>query len=339
MRALLTHSPRFRFLLILLLFVGLLPSMVQAFTLSPVALDINVEKRDLQTRDITLTNGDGYARVYATVHEIDLDESGEIKAFSYATNEDRQDTVTSWLEINRGRITLEPNEVRTIPLTIRINPNAKPGLYHAFVSFANAPDKYQAQKRALAGKTQGVIVRISIDQERTEFSKLSQFFVDRFVTDPAKEVVHYSVSNTGQAEIVPSGEIILSNNRGNEVGSIQINPDAEQIDPEQSQTFSATLPDGLKAGKYKAFMTLEYGAKQKASLTDTSYFYMMPLSTMIIIFVVVLLFAIGLTVLIYRRTQPVADHDATADVAMYLRQGVSESHDHDIDLKNQNNTK
>lgn len=312
-----------------------LPFLASAYTISPKVLDIETEKRDLQVRDITLTNDNGQTRLYATVHEIALDENGEIKEFEYVTNSDRQDSITSWLEITRGRITLKPKEVRDIPLTIRINPNAKPGLYHAFVAFSNAGNKEIANERALAGKSPGVIVRIAIDQERTEFLRLENFTVERFVTDPTENVLSYTLTNPGEAEIVPRGEVIFYNSQGTEVGSLPINPEGSQVEPDDTVSFTSVVPEEFKVGKYKAFLSLEYGTEQLASLNDTTFFYVAPIPVIIAIFLGLLTVTILLTVLLFRRAVPV-EHDGARDVSMYIRDGLSDSQDHDIDLKKQN---
>lgn len=322
--------------LLILLVLLCAPAMSQAYTVSPLVLDINVEKRELQVRDITLTNHEAVTRIYPTVNEISVDENGEIKAFEYATNEDRTDTVTSWLEIGRGRIELQPNEVRTVPLTIRINPNAKPGLYHAFIGFPNAGTKDEAIKKSMSGRAPGTIVRIAIDQERTEFLRLENFYIDRFVTDTANDVVSYTVTNPGEAEISPRGEIIFYDNQGTELTSVPINTEALLVPPDETTTFTAPVPSELSVGKYKAFLSLEYGTDQLASLNDTVFFYVMPIPVMIGIFLGLLGFAVLLTVVLFRRAVPV-EHNDTHDVSMYIRQGVSEAQDHDIDLK-QNKT-
>lgn len=318
------------------LFLLFIPFVTNAQTISPKLLDITVEKRDIQTREITLTNGGGgQKRIYATVNEISLDENGEIKAFEYATNEDRTDTVTSWLEISRGRITLMPNETKTIPLTIRVNPKAKPGLYHAFIGFPSASDKVQAQRMAMEGKAPGVIVRLAIDQERKEFLRLDGFNVERFVTNQEDEVVKYTLINPGEAEIVPRGEIIFYDSAGNEETSLPVNPDGSEIAPGDQMQFSAILPESFKAGKHKAFLSLEYGNEQLASLTDTAFFYVMPLSTMLLIFGGVMFLALLITIIMYRKMNHSVPyhHDGIEEVALYLRDGQSEAQDHDIDLK------
>lgn len=310
----------------------------QAYTVSPLVIDLNVEKRELLTKTITLTNsGTRQVRIYPTVNEIALDEDGTIKTFQSPVEVDRTNTVTSWIEITRGRITLKPGETREIPLTVRVHPNVEAGEYHAFIGFPAASNKEEAMKRSMGGGAPGTVVRIAVDQERTEYLKLEGFGVDRFVVDPEKGTVNYSVLNTGEAPVMPRGEIIFYNTRGTEVATLPINPDGETVAEGDILALRSTLPSTLTIGKHKALLTLEYGERQTAALHDTAFFYMMPLKYMLMIFAAVLAFAILLTVLIYRRMSIPFEHDGVENVAMYIRQERSEPKPHDIDLKKNNN--
>jgi hypothetical protein len=136
---------------VVLLVVLVLPSAANAagFTVSPVLLDLEVSARDVVTKDITITNSSEAKQfIYATVNEILIDEGGEIKEFVSPVMTDRSNTVTSWIEISRGRLELEPGEQKTVPLTIRVSPSAEPGNYHAFVGFVATNKQYIAEATA-----------------------------------------------------------------------------------------------------------------------------------------------------------------------------------------------
>ncbi len=315
----------------------LFTSTASAFTFSPKVIDLDLMQRDIVEKTVTLENpGGGTVRIYPTVHEISLDENGEVKAFEQAQGEERKEWVTSWIEVPRGRITLGPGDTKEVPVTFRINPQAKSGEYHAFISFQVARDKAEANQRALAGKGSGVIVRIALEKNRTEFLKLGGFSISRFVTDVTKDVLNFKIDNVGDAPLSPRGEVIFYDTSGNEVASMPINDRGVEVSAGGKETFISSIPEELGAGRYKAFLSLEYGVEQRASLNDTTFFYVMPLSTMLLIFGSVLAFALILTILVYRRMSgPVVESD-TQSVSMYLRDGVSDSHDHDIDLKKKN---
>lgn len=328
----------------LLLCVGFLLSIptvtfASVYTVAPLVIDQNLQKRDIQTVNITLVNKDTHVvRIFPTVNEVAVDKGGTIQSFVAPAMGNTATSVTSWLEIPRGRIELQPDETKEIPLTIRISPEAQAGDYHAFVGFPEGSDRPDAEKKIQDGQVPGTMVRIGIDQEQDEFLRLDRFVISRFVkTNDRKNKITYEIANPGSGPITPTGEIIFYDNLGNEVGSSTVNTEAKSIDAGQTVTFTQDVPSYLKMGKYKALLTVEYGKMQTLSLNDTAYFYVLALKQLIALFVIVLLLAVGIALYFHRRfdMRP-SDNDGSVDVAMYVREGRSESKEHDIDLSNKN---
>lgn len=321
------------------LFLGLFffPVHSFAFTVSPLIIDHNVEKRDIISETITLHNdGNSIIRLYPTVNEIKVDEGGVATEFIDANNLDRTDSITTWIQITRARIELKPGETKEIPLTIKMNPNTVAGEYHAFIGFPAGSNRPDAEARVMKGNAKGTMLRLSVDKVQNQFLRLEHFSVERFVIDKEKGSVNFTLKNPGTHEVVPSGEIIFYNGSGFEVGSTPVNPENESIGPDKSKSFSATIPEELALGKFKAFLSVEYGEHLTASVHDTAFFYVLPLKQLIIIFIVVLIVSIGLALYVHRKYASVIEDDGTDEVPMYLRSEVSDSKDHDIDLSKKN---
>lgn len=329
------------FISILLVFTFAASAEAARLTVSPLLIDHTVEQREVITETITITNLEPkrMVTVYASPHEIELGENGEIKTFVDPSMTNRSETVTSWLEITRANIKIMPGESVDVPLTIRINPNAKPGRYHAFIGFADSSTYDGAISQVMTGTAPGVVVRISLDEDRNVFLRLGRFVVDRFVTDTTEEVVHFAIENPGEDPVVPEGEIIIYDSRGNEVGTIPVNEERLTIAPGNQQEFSGTMPVESGYGRHKALLALEYinGDEQTATLHDTTFFYIVPLELLITIFVAILIFSVAIALIIHYRTQPVGydEGDGSDDVPMFLRMNkVDHSEfDHDINLK------
>ncbi|MCA9365730.1 hypothetical protein KC723_02450 [Candidatus Kaiserbacteria bacterium] len=323
------------FVFILTIFWLATPAIAANYTVSPLLIDHTVEKRTILSETITIKNFEKHQniRVYASVHEVTLGEGGEIKEFTPPSMSDNTNSVTSWIEINRGRLQIEPGGELKIPMTIRINPKAQPGEYHAFVGFGNGSNRTIAEKKTMDGIAPGVIIRISLDEKKNVFLKLKQFTVDRFITDVSKGGVSYTVTNPGEEAISPSGEIIFYDNRGVEVGAMPVNDSGHVINPGEEYEFTSALPEHAGFGKRKAFLSLEYGTNQLASIHDTAFFYIVPYKQLIIIFLVVLFIAITITLLINRRlTREIDIH--SDDLPLYVRDGIHKDEaDHDVNLK------
>jgi hypothetical protein len=327
-------------LLILPITIGLclpLEMFAASYSVTPLIIDKELEKRDIIEEVITLTNRDSrMVRIYPSVNEISVDEGGSIQTFIEPSMiDDRTTSITSWLEIGRGRIELQPGESKKVTLTIKVNPEVAAGEYHAFVGFGEGSNRPEAERQVLDGNAPGTVVRIGVDKVQNQFLRLEQFSVERFVKDPSEGNIEFRLQNPGDDPVVPKGEIIFYDNNGSEVGSVPVNKEGAVIEPDADMSFTQQVPADMKMGKYKAFLSVEYGEHQLASLNDTAFFYMLPLMPVVIIFVIILLVAIALALFIHKKYDLAGTEvDEADEVALYVREGRSESKDHDIDLSN-----
>ncbi len=304
-----------------------------SYTVSPLIIDTKAEARDIITKDITISNtGTAPISIYPTVNEISLKEGGTIEEFKQAVVSDRTRSVTSWLEISRLGVDLQPGASKTIPLTIRMSPTSVPGVYHAFIGFGNGGNRDEAEKQVWSGQAPGTVVTITIADDKKEFLKLSKFIVSRFITSSENQAAVFSFRNPGDETLVPSGEIILYDKTGKEVGSLPVNSDAVSIPPGGEQTFTTAVPVSGMFGKYKAFLSVEYGSTQRASLQDTSFFYVFPFRTILIILAVLVVCAILIGWYVHKKYFDGGDTDDSERLTVHVRDAQSEPKHHDIDL-------
>jgi len=327
-----------------LLFLAILilsPVFVSAseINIRPFLIDETLAPRDSVQKLVTLTNDYDFRKavLYATVNEITVDSTGEIKEFTSPAMVDRTTSVTSWIEISRGRIEIPAGEVREIPMLIKVHPFAQPGEYHVFVGFVQAPNRPKAEAIALVGDAKGVIVKVTVADQRVDGLRISSFLIDRFVTGENRRSIEIAVENTGDMVSSPMGEIIFYDSRGVEKTSIPINAQGVSVAPGETLTLRSAVPLSNDLGRYKANVSLRYGDNQAAALFDTTMFYLMPLHTLLLVFAVILVITLFVALLIRRSftaDQDDDDHDYD-EVAMYVRDGHEPNpYDHDIDLKN-----
>lgn len=322
-----------------LLFLSQQTAFASEYTVRPFLFDEIVNPRDVITETVLLTNDSEYRKyiVYATVNEISVDKEGEIKKFVSPVMTDRSNTITSWIEVTRGRIEIPPGESREVPVTFRINHDAEPGEYHAFIGFVPAPNKPEAQRIALNGEADGVVVKITVADQRKDNLRIDSFLIDRFVTDDDGRNIEIVVENSGDLPSAPNGEIIFYDSKGVEVDSLMVNEDESiVVAPGETKTITATLPLGDELGRFKANINLKYGKNQSAALFDTTTFYMMPIHLLLMIFGAILIVALFVAYL-FKRTFINDDYDDGYgdEVALYVREGHdAKPMDHDIDLKN-----
>ncbi len=308
-------------------------SAAPSYTVAPLVIDADVEPRDIIERKITIVNtGDAPVTLYPTVNNISLDAGGTIQEFHTPVESDRSASLAAWIEISRAGIDLKMGETKTVTLTLRINPNPKAGEYHAFVGFGYGGNRDEAEKQVRDGRAPGTIVTVSIKEDTNELLKLSHFLIDRFITNTANQAAVYTIKNPGDTELTPSGDVILYDNRGREVGTLPVNPDKLRIPAGGEQQFTATVPvDGL-FGKYKAFLSVEYGGAQLASVQDTAFFYVFPMKKILIALGVLSVCMIIIALLVHRKYFNEVGDDADT-LVVHVRDARSDPCAHDIDLK------
>lgn len=315
------------------LLVPLYASASPAYTVTPLVVDVEAEARDIFERTITITNtGDAPVTLYPTVNNISIDDGGTIQQFYTPVESDRTASLASWIEISRAGINLKIGETRTVTLTLRVNPAPKPGVYHAFVGFGNGGNRDEAEKQIREGRAPGTIVTVTIKEDKNELLKLSHFLINRFITKAENEAAVYTIKNPGDTTLVPTGDVIIYDNRGREVSSLPVNPDKLEIAAGAEQKFTATMPVAGLFGKYKAFLSVEYGDNQIASVQDTAFFYVFPLKKILIVFGTLSLIMIVAAILLHRKYfNDVGDDSDT--LVVHVREARSNPCEHDIDLK------
>ncbi|MEM9336235.1 MAG: hypothetical protein AAGA35_00055 [Patescibacteria group bacterium] len=330
---------------ILLPILLLLPAPVvfANVSVSPLLIDKTLETRDIISETITITNNypSRVVRMYASVNEITVGTGGEILDFQPPATADNTTSITSWVEISRARMELQPGESREVPVRIKINPNAQAGDYHAFIGLGDGRNRTEAEAKIRSGGGNGVLVKITLAEERNEFLKLARFFIDRFVTSGDNNALQYEVTNPSNVSIVPTGEVIFYNSRGEEVESVVVNPEGRQVEPGKSVLFEGAVPMTDYFGRHKAFLSVEYGEGQLASVHDTTFFYIVPVHLLVIIFATLLVVSAVVTVLVHRRYTPTDGHDdGSGEVLMFDRRGnvTATEQDYDVDLKPKSDT-
>lgn len=325
------------FTLLLVLAPLVSTAQVSKYKITPKVIDKEVKPRDIFYDTVKVENFTGSKlNLFPSVNIVAVDEGGDIVEFTSPSVSDGTVTVTNWIQIARNNVELLPGETIELPLTITIHPEAKPGIYHAFIGFGSGTTATEANLQVTRGSAPGIIVTLSVDQERSEFLKLGRFTIDKFVTSDDNSAISYTLTNPGETPVIPTGEIIISDTKGEEIVSIKINEASEALPPGAETTYTASVPIGNLLGKYKGLLSVDYGTNQIASLYDTAYFYILPWQKLLIIFLTILIVAVIMTIMIHRRYRDEDDDDdehGAAYIPLRVRSDQSPEKEHDINLK------
>lgn len=333
-----------KYLVILTFIISLvLPgiSLAANFSVTPLIIDVQGDPNEAFTKTIKLVNHDSnIARVFASVNEISVGEDNEIKEFVPSSMSDRTTSVTSWIEITRGRIELKPGEEKEIPLIIRVNPNTPPGLYHALVGFAVGTNRDVAQEKVLNGLGSGVVIRVLVGSKQEEFLRLTSYSTDPFSYIVSKGEIRFELENTGDVTLTPKNSVIIYDSRGRELTSVTIeSSDGNTIEAGQKKTYVGKLPFFNRLGKNKAYLSVEYGIEKRAALYDTTFYYSIPWLYLVIIMLLLLIVIVSLVMVARRNNSSdnYSDTNEAHDLPVYVRKVKEhDEYEHDINLKNKN---
>lgn len=269
----------------------------EGITVVPVVANEEAQPRDIIKKELTLTNNTDTRRtVYISVRNIDPETGDQV--FDQPGDSDLSVSLANWIEITRGAIELSAGESRKIPYLIHVNLTAVPGSYFARIGFHEGGNK--AQARASKTDTE-LVLNVEVESDAREHLQLGTFMTNKNVVLGGSVDFSYLLENIGNRLVEPRGSIRIFNRRGEEVGSIPVNANGEAITPENKRQLAAAWETSGRFGKYKAFLDLEYGEEQLASVQDTLYFWVFPWKEVFVAMIGVLVLAVLGTFIVHMR--------------------------------------
>ena len=257
-------------------------ALAAELSITPAVIDEKAKARDILKQSVTIKNtSDRKLNIYPSVNDIDRTE-GEQAFVSAQDGSDREASLANWIELSRGVIELSPGEERNIPFVIRVNLNALPGSYHAQMTFSDGTDRASAEAR---GALVTVLVNLEVQADIKEAMQLSKFFTDNVFFSGDDVLFNVQLENIGNQALQPKGEIRIYNRKGEEVASVPVNADGKSVPPEELAQMASVWSAVNGFGKFKAFLTVDYGKSQTASVQDTVYFWIIPWKQLLGIFI------------------------------------------------------
>ncbi len=268
------------------------------FTVTPVVANEKAKPRDIIKKELIVTNNtDHRLDLYISVENIDPNEGAQ--EFVSPGVSDLSTSLANWVEITRGVIELEAGESRKIPYLIHVNLTAQPGSYYARIQFKEGPKRAEATASA---EGSALMLNLEVEDDAIERLQLGNFLSEDSVIFGNSVSFSYLLENVGNRLIEPRGSIRIFNRRGEEVGSVPLNADGDEITPENKEQLAAVWNATGRFGKYKAYLDLEYGESQLASVQDTVYFWVFPWKEILTALLGVLLLGVVGTYIVHMRS-------------------------------------
>jgi hypothetical protein len=166
-----------------------------------------------------------------------------------------------WFTIEEPDFILQPNQIRTIKGTIHAPLDAAPGGHYATVFFQPlVPEEALSPSMAYVNTKVGVLAFLVVRGDINEEAKLDKPLHANPLIRRAPITFTFSVRNSGNVHLMPTGKIEMYDWRGRPAGVLDVPPGI--ILPNTTKEYTVSWQPRSKIGKYRAELTMGYGAER-----------------------------------------------------------------------------
>lgn len=268
------------------------PAGGQALEIAPPVLNLTAKpgetiRTQIALRDVSTSK----LKVTSQINDfVAAGEDGTPKIILEADAEPSPYSMKAWIA-PLAELTLDPKQIRNLPVVIRVPADAAPGGYYSVVRFtATAPEMKDTGVSLSASLGSLILVRVSGDAK--ESMEIEEFAIQKdgqsgsvFQSTPLTFVER--LKNTGNIHEQPTGLVTITDMFGKKVATLPINSPPRNVLPGSIRKFDQPLDQtviGNKKlfGKYTASFTMTYG-DDKQELTVTKTFWVIPYTLIAII--------------------------------------------------------
>jgi hypothetical protein len=183
-----------------------------------------------------------------------------------------------------SQLTLNPREIKNLPVTIKVPANAAPGGYYGVIRFTATPPELEGTGVSLSASL-GSLILLRVNGEVKESLEIEEFSVNSagrggsiFESTPLQFVER--IKNTGSIHEQPAGQVTITDMFGKKVAAVNINLPPRNILPQSIRKFeqpldSTVIGNKMLFGKYTADLSVTYGA-DKQTVTSSLTFWVIP---------------------------------------------------------------
>ncbi len=276
----------------------------QALEIAPPVITLSVDPGQVVTAKISLrdvSNG----KLFVTNQINDFVAAGEdgTPKILLDTNEKSAYSMKDWIS-PLSNLTLNPKQIQSLPITIKVPSNASPGGYYAVIRFTATPPELKDTGVSLSASL-GALLLVRVKGVAKENLTVKEFVVQSagktgwlFESTPLQFVER--LENKGNTHEQPAGQVTITDMFGKKVAKVNINLPPRDILPQSIRKFnqpldSTVIGDRILFGLYTAQMRVVYG-DSKSVITSSLTFWVIPWR---LILLIILLLVGGFVALFY----------------------------------------
>ncbi len=253
----------------------------QALEIAPPLLTLKGDPGATLTANINIRDiSSGPLVVSSQVNDFSAEGENGIPKISLDTNEPNPYSIINWIQ-PLGQLTLEPKQIKTLPVTINIPADAAPGGYYGVIRFTAAAPESDTTSVTLSASL-GTLVFIRVNGDAKESLSMKEFSTSQngkssWLFEGAPIDFDVRVSNDGTVYEQPVGQIAVSDMFGNKIANVNVNLEKRVVLPGSIRKFQGSLDKSVIGnrilfGYYTADITMSYGSNDQKLTTSLSFF-------------------------------------------------------------------
>ena len=281
----------------------------QGLEISPPVIELSANPGQTVTVNISVrdvTNGELIAHGEADDFGAGTGEDGQPQLLLNENGENRY-SLKQWIS-SVPDMDLQPQQLKSNTLTIRVPADAEPGGHYGVVRFTALPPNLKGTGVALSASV-GTLILLRVNGTVTDNLSLVQyaaginndkagtFKVSRFFEHGPIDFL-LRLHNGGTVHEQPTGTITVKNMFGRTVGTMAINSKAKNVLPDSIRRFNETLSSTRLFGYYSAKFSLKYAGNK--TLEGNVSFWVIPWKLILVVVVVLVVLFIALKWLLHR---------------------------------------
>ncbi len=275
-------------------FFGFLPLSTKAqsslaLSVSPTLFEISAVPGQVWKSSVKVINSNNYPiTVYGNpVNFSPKGEGGQGNLIPILDVFDKASTLAGWIEMTEDTVEVPPEESKQVEFVVRVPEDAPPGGHFAAILVGTQPpDESEGVMQLRTSQIVSSLFFLRIEGDVVEDGAIRSFSSANNFTDVTSAEFELRFENKGNVHLRPQGSIEIYNMWGSERGVIPIN---------QRTNFGNVLPESIRKfdfiwtgeqsftdiGRFKAVASLAYGADQRKFTSQTTYFWIVPIKTLV----------------------------------------------------------
>lgn len=246
-------------------------------SISPLVFDLSANPGDNITNEILIRNSSSEPIVISAEAQdfVASGEEGEVNL----TNNELTYSLSSWIQLDSGKFTLDGGQQKKVKFTIRIPFNAEPGGHYASVFAHIGPTLDNSTSGATVGQKIGSLILLKVSGNAKEAANVETFATTKNIFEKGPIDFNVRIKNDGTVHLKPKGLITITDIFGKKVADVVV--DQKNVLPGSIRHMTASWSNPPAFGKFTATMLTYYGPDNQ-QLTSATTFWVIPWKTFLI---------------------------------------------------------